>query len=141
MSLLTVKRLLIYTAFLLFLNGCAGALEVDGDVVGKGVSAVESAEESAVESVVPKGDGTALVSWTPPTENTDNSTLSDLAGFKIHYGTFPGEYEETITINNPGLTSYLIEDLGASDWFFAMTAFNSSGIESAYSEEMFKTIK
>jgi len=133
MSLLTVKRLLVYTAFLLFLNGCAGALEVDEGAVGKGVS--------AVESVVPKGDGTALVSWTPPTQNTDNSTLTDLAGFKIHYGTFPGEYEETITINNTGLTSYLIEDLGASDWFFAMTAFNSSGIESAYSEEMFKTIK
>jgi len=126
---LTVKRLLIYIAFLFLLNGCGATGESSGSSSSSGVSNV------------PKGDGTALVSWTPPTENTDNSTLSDLAGFKIHYGTFPGEYEEAITINNPGLTSYLIEDLGASDWFFAMTAFNSSGIESAYSEEMFKTIE
>jgi hypothetical protein len=129
MSLLTVKRLLIYTAFLFFLNGCGSALEIDGEAIGKGVS------------VVPKGDGTALISWAPPTENTDDSALTDLAGFKIHYGTFPGEYEETITINNPGLTSYLVEDLGASDWFFVMSAFNSSQIESAYSEEVFKTIE
>ena len=122
MSQLTVKKLLIYIAFLFFLNGCGSS----GG--GSGVS------------VVPKGDGTALVSWTPPTENTDNTTLTDLAGFKIYYGTFPGEYDQTITINNPGVTSYLVEDLGAADWFFAMTAFNSSEIESDYSAEVFKTI-
>jgi hypothetical protein len=64
-----------------------------------------------------------------------------LAGFKIHYGTFPGEYDKTITINNPGTSSYLVEGLGAADWFFVMSAFNSSDIESAYSEEVFKTIE
>lgn len=125
---LTVKRLLIYSVFVLFLNGCGAAGSGSGSS-GSGVS------------VEPRGDGTALVSWTPPTENTDDSPLTDLAGFKIHYGTFPGDYTKTITINNPGVTSYLVEDLGASDWFFAMTAFNSSMIESAYSDEVFKTIE
>jgi len=130
MSQLTVKRLLIYIAFLFLLNGCGSA--------GSGGS--NSGASSSAVSVVPKGDGTALVSWTPPTENTDGSPLTDLAGFKIYYGTFPGEYEEPKIVNNPGMSSFLVEDLGEADWFFVMTAFNTSGIESSYSDEVFKTI-
>ena len=131
MPQLTVKRLLIYIAFLFFLNGCGSS--------GGGGSSGSDASSSGV-SVVPKGDGTALVSWTPPTQNTDGSPLTDLAGFKIYYGTFPGEYEEPKIVNNPGMSSLLVEDLGEADWFFAMTAFNTSGIESVYSDEVFKTI-
>jgi hypothetical protein len=91
-------------------------------------------------AVVQSNNGTALLSWTPPTENTDNSALTDLAGYKIYYGTSTGSYNDTITISNPGLTSYLVEDLAASDWYFVMTSFNSSGIESSYSIEVTKTI-
>ena len=85
-------------------------------------------------------NGTALLSWLPPTENTDNSVLTDLAGYKIYYGTSPGIYSTPIIINNPGLSSILVEDLAISDWYFVMTAFNSSGIESGYSTEVSKTI-
>ena len=126
MSRLTVKRLLIYTACLFFLNGCSGG---SGD-----------GSSSSEVSLGPRGNGTALISWTAPTENTDNTTLTDLAGFKIYYGTFPGEYGNTIMVANAGLSSYLVEGLGAADWFFVMTAFNSSNIESAYSKEVFKTV-
>jgi len=91
-------------------------------------------------SVVLNNNGTASLSWAPPTENTDGSPLTDLAGYKIHYGTSPGSYGNTITINNPGLTSHLIENLASSDWYFVMTSFNSSGIESNYSTEVSKTI-
>jgi len=90
--------------------------------------------------VVLNNNGTALLSWTPPTENTDGSQLTDLAGYKIRYGTSPGSYSDTITINNPGLTSYLVENLASSDWYFVMTSFNSSGIESGYSTEVSKTV-
>ncbi len=128
---MTFKELLIYTIFLIFLNGCggSGSSDVNDDIF------IKSSARTG-----PVGDGTALVSWIPPTQNTDNSTLNDLNGFKIYFGTFPGEYENTITINNAGLSSYLVENLGSSDWFFVVTAINSSGIESAYSEEVFKTI-
>jgi len=91
-------------------------------------------------TIVLNSNGTALLSWTPPTENTDGSALTDLAGYKIRYGTSPGSYSDTITINNPGLTSYLVENLASSDWYFAMTSFNSSGIESSYSVEVSKTV-
>ena len=85
-------------------------------------------------------NGTALLSWTPPTQNTDGSSLTDLAGYKIRYGTSPGNYSDTITLNNLGLSSYLVENLTSADWYFVMTSFNSSDIESSYSIEISKTI-
>ena len=133
MSKSTVKKLLIYTAFLFVLNGCgAGGSGGGSDIAG--------ADGASGLGVVQKGDGTALLSWTPPTENTDNSTLTDLAGYKIYYGTFPGVYGKSITLNNEGLSSYLVEELAAADWCFVMTAFNLSNIESAYSAEVCKSI-
>lgn len=128
---MTFKKLLIYTTFLVFLNGCGGS--------NSGNDNDSSGIESGVR-IGPVGDGTALVSWLAPTENTDNSTLTDLAGFKIYFGIFPGEYDNSITVNNAGLSSFLVEKLGTADWFFVVTAINSSGIESAYSKEVFKTI-
>jgi hypothetical protein len=99
-----------------------------------------TANESVNVTVVLSNNGTALMSWTPPTENTDGSTLTDLAGYKIYYGTSPGSYNNTEIINNLGLTSFLIESLASADWYFVMTSFNSSGIESGYSTEVSKTI-
>ena len=128
---MTFKKLLIYTTFLVFLNGCGGS----GSSSDNDSSAINSEVRTG-----PVGDGTALVSWTAPAENTDNSTLTDLAGFKIYFGIFPGEYDNSITVNNAGLSSFLVENLGAADWFFVMTAINSLGIESVYSKEVFKTI-
>lgn len=48
------------------------------------------------------GNGTALFSWMPPTQNTDGSSLTDLAGYKIWYGTSPGNYSDTITLAYSG---------------------------------------
>ena len=90
--------------------------------------------------VLQSSNGTALLSWTPPIQNTDGSLLKDLAGYTIRYGTSPGNYSETITLNNPGLSSYLVENLFSADWFFVMTSINSSGIESGNSREVGKTI-
>jgi hypothetical protein len=122
----TVKKLVVYIAFIFYLGGCA-----------EGGSSGNSGSGFNVERT---GYGTALVSWTPPTENTDNSVLTDLAGFKIYYGENPGDYDKTITIKNSGLTSYMVENLASSDWYFVMTAFNVSGIESTYSAEVYKWI-
>jgi hypothetical protein len=127
MSQSTVKKLLIYTALLFLLNGCAGS------------SGSDSSSGSAV-SVVQSGDRSALISWNSPTRNTDDSVLTDLTGFKIYYGMFVGDYDNTITINNAGLSSYLVENLAAADWCFVMVAFNSSGTESTYSAGVCKTI-
>lgn len=101
---------------------------------------LSSCGSSSDDSKLVTGTGTALLSWLPPTENTDNSPYTDPAGYKIYYGTSPGNYNTPIIINDSGLSSFLVEGLGNSDWYFVMTAFNLSGIESDYSTEVSKTI-
>jgi hypothetical protein len=87
------------------------------------------------------GTGVATVNWMPPTEKTDDSALTNLAGYKIYYGTSFGVYSNVITINNAGLTSYVIENLPAGNtYYFVVTAFDSNGRESSFSEVGSKTI-
>ena len=84
--------------------------------------------------------GSATLSWQPPTARTDGSALTNLAGYKIHYGTAPGSFTQTITIANPGITSAVIENLPAGTWYFAATAYDTAGLESDYSNVGSKAI-
>ncbi|MEJ2621776.1 MAG: fibronectin type III domain-containing protein [Candidatus Thiodiazotropha sp.] len=103
-------------------------------------NANDSASASVDVTVVASSTGTALLSWTPPTENTDGSALTDLAGYRIYYGTSPGNYSHVVTIDSPGITSYQIDNLTPGDWYFVITSFNSSNVESTRSNEVSKTI-
>ena len=73
------------------------------------------------------------LTWIPPTQNTDGSVLTNLAGYKIHYGASASAMTQTVTITNPGLTAYTMSDLPAGNWYFAVTAYSTTGIESAVS--------
>ena len=84
--------------------------------------------------------GSATLTWTAPTQNEDGSPLLDLAGYKIYYGTSSGNYSNEITINNPGLTTYVVNSLAPNTWYFVSTAFNSSGVQSDFSNETSKTV-
>jgi Putative Ig domain len=86
------------------------------------------------------GTGTVDLAWVPPTENTDGSTLVNLNGYKIYYGHSSKNYTATITISNPGLTSYVIDSLPPGTYFFSVTATTSSGVQSGYSPEASTTI-
>jgi len=91
-------------------------------------------------TVTPTATGSATLSWLPPTQNTDGSPLSDLAGYKIYWGQSQRDYSNSVTLNNPGLASYIVEQLTSGRWYFATTSFNSQGVESAFSNEGSKTI-
>ena len=78
--------------------------------------------------------GSLLVSWLPPTTNEDGSALTDLAGFNIYYGTTQNQYTNVIRIDNPGIASYLVENLTPNTYYFSATSFNSNGIESDLSD-------
>jgi hypothetical protein len=93
-----------------------------------------------VINVVAQTNGSATLAWEPPTQNTDGSPLTNLKGYKIHYGTTSGAYETTVTINNAGLTSYVIENLAPGTYFFAISAVATNGLESDLSTEASKTI-
>ena len=86
------------------------------------------------------GNGTLSLSWQPPTENTDGSTLTNLKGYKIYYGTSSGSYDQTVTINNAGISSYVIENLPAGTYYVAISAVSTNGAESDLSGEAHKAI-
>lgn len=79
------------------------------------------------------GTGTATVSWSPPTENTDGSPLSNLAGFEIYYGTSQASLTRIVQVAGSTVTSYTITGLTSGTWYFAVSAYNSSGLESSLS--------
>ena len=87
------------------------------------------------------GDGSVTLTWTAPTENEDGSTLVDLAGYRIYYGTSSGSYDHEINIDNPGLTTYVVENLVPDTYFFVATAFNESDIESGFSGEAVRVVE
>jgi hypothetical protein len=86
------------------------------------------------------GTLSTTLSWTPPTENEDGTALVDLAGYKIYWGTTPGNYTHSVALNNPGLTSYVVDNLAAGTYEFVATSINAAGVESAYSSPRTKSL-
>lgn len=82
----------------------------------------------------PKGGVT--LSWTPPTANADGSSLGNLSGYRIYYGTSSGMLIKTIQVDNPSLSSYVIENLPANTYYFGVRAITSKGTESPLSNVM-----
>ena len=85
--------------------------------------------------------GSATLSWTPPTQNTDGSTLTNLAGYRIHYGVSASTLTQSIQIANPGVTTYVIENLSPGTYYFAVRAYTSGGAESANSSIASKVVQ
>ena len=84
--------------------------------------------------------GSVTLEWVPPEANTDGSALSDLAGYVIYWGTEPGVYDQRVTIDNAGLTAYVVDGLKPATYYFSATAFNSAGMESDYSNEVARSV-
>jgi hypothetical protein len=85
--------------------------------------------------------GDARLSWSAPTQRVDGSALENLAGYNVFWGTAPRGYDFTATVEDPATLTYFIDGLAAGTWYFAVTAFDATGLESAYSAEVSKTIE
>mgnify|MGYP005812326873 CR=1 FL=1 len=78
----------------------------------------------------------ATLSWLPPTTDANGAPLLDLAGYRIHYGTQPGNPSTTVTINNPGVTRFVVENLNAGRYYFSISAYDVNGNSSSRSSEV-----
>ena len=88
--------------------------------------------------------GEATLTWTAPTQNTDGSPLTDLAGFKIYVGTTQGgPYPVSVDIPDPLATTFTVPNLTeGTTYYFVSTAYNSAATvqESDFSNEVSKLI-
>lgn len=85
--------------------------------------------------------GSTTVTLTAPAQNTDGSPFMDLAAYKLYFGMSAGEYPNEIYIDSPGISSYVIENLAPSTYFFVATAINQSSIESGFSNEISRVVE
>ena len=84
--------------------------------------------------------GRATLSWDAPTTRTDGSPLTNLAGFKLYYGTSSNSLSNVVQVSDPGARSWIIENLTVGTWYFAASAYDTSGMESVRSNVASKTI-
>jgi len=91
-------------------------------------------------TVTDVGTGVATLSWTPPTQNSDGSALTNLAGYLITYGRSASALDRSISLSNSSLSTFVVENLSSGTWYFAISAVNSAGISSAATNIASKTI-
>jgi hypothetical protein len=84
--------------------------------------------------------GRATISWTPPTTNTDGSALTNLAGYRVTYGTSATALTQVAQVPTAGVTNTMIENLTPGTWYFSVKAYTSTGTESSNSTLVSKTI-
>ncbi|MFV2004847.1 MAG: VCBS domain-containing protein [Gammaproteobacteria bacterium] len=78
------------------------------------------------------------LSWVAPAEREDNKpiSLSEIAGYKIYYGTAQGSYNNSIDINDGTATGYTFTSFSAGTYYFVITTRDVDGRESQYSTEV-----
>jgi hypothetical protein len=86
------------------------------------------------------GSASTTVHWVAPTRNTDNSTLTDLASFKVVYGRSATDLSSSKAVSDPRATSTIVSGLTAGTWYFAVRAVNTAQRESAPSNVATRTI-
>ena len=99
-----------------------------------------TAAQSATVTVAASSNGTATLTWVPPTKNTDGTPITTLTGYHIYYGTTEGALNQSIVVNGASTTSYEVTGLSSGTWYFAVAAMAADGTESPRSNVGSKTI-
>lgn len=84
----------------------------------------------ALALLMQAGSGQVVLAW-------DANSETDLAGYKVYKGTASRAY--TLAVDLPGKSSsptHTVTGLSAGMWYFAVTAYNTAGQESGYSNEV-----
>jgi hypothetical protein len=124
-------------------SGAASSASATGVITRGGTTTTTDTSSSSASTVAATGSADSsssanavTLSWEPPQLNADGTPLVDLKGYKVHFGAAPDTYSDTITLDNAGLATYVVQNLAKGKYYFAVTAYNSKGAESALSPEV-----
>ncbi|GCF84975.1 fibronectin type III domain-containing protein [Geobacter sp. SVR] len=117
------------------LVGCGGGGGGGGQSAASGISSNAGQPGDAGQPGAVSGATTKVVNlaWDPST-NQDGTPLSNLAGYKVHYGTTSGTYTSVVTVDQGNTAAVNISEPGT--YYFVVTALDSDGNESGYSQEV-----
>lgn len=82
----------------------------------------------------------ATLSWKAPTQNTDGSTLTNLAGYRVYHGTSANQLAREAELQGAESTRYVAANLGRGTHYFAISAYTTDGQESGLSAIGSKTV-
>lgn len=102
---------------------------------GNGSGSVDAGSVSAA------GLGSVTLNWTPPTTRADGGalSLSEIAGYRVLYGTEPGQYTHSLDINDAASNSATIADLPLGDYYFVLVTRDTNGSQSGLSNMVSRT--
>ncbi|MGB5475275.1 MAG: fibronectin type III domain-containing protein [Gammaproteobacteria bacterium] len=103
-----------------------------------------TATSSSSNSSSPSGTastGAIRLSWTAPVARADGTplSLSEIAGYRVHYGTSSGKYTSHVNITNGSLQSATVSGIPIGTYYVAMSTYDASGLESRYSAPVVKS--
>ncbi|MEM1229089.1 MAG: hypothetical protein AAGI15_01020 [Pseudomonadota bacterium] len=96
--------------------------------------------EAAIVRVQVEPQGELVVAWNAPSENADGSPLATLRGYRLYYGIEPGRYHTEVAIDDGAATRVSLQ-VPHDTYYLALTAIDSNGVESEYSNEIRKTVR
>jgi len=113
-----------------FTIGCGGG--------GGGGGGVADGGNVISDKPWPVGNGEIALSWVAPSERENGGPLplSELRGYRIHWGPTDNPTEYSVTINDPYTTSFTLEGVVPGGYQLAVTAIDSGGLESAFSNSL-----
>ena len=109
----------LYFIFL-FLVSCGGP----ASILPTDIETNEDPPESGCKSSI-------TLAWDPNPE-------SDIGGYKVYIGNTSRNYFNFLDAGN--VTQYKVTDLQCASYYFAVTAYNTSSLESDYSNEVTVTM-
>ena len=98
------------------------------------------------EEIKDKGETIAntdiYLSWVAPAEREDNApiALSEIAGYRVYFGTAQGQYPNGITIDDGSAEGHTFQDFTTGTYYFVITTIDTEGRESEFSAEVIKSI-
>src|ERR1700722_1081660 len=122
----------------------AGAIGLSGGIIITAYNSVNTVSVGpfAIQVVAAGGPptGSATLIWSPPGVNTDGSPLTNLAGYYVHFGTSEASLTQIIELTDASATTYVVSNLSPGTYYFAVSAYNSLGLEGAWSNIASKTL-
>jgi len=119
----TTKRLLALVFLASALAGC----------MGKDTASTNGSNPT------PSNTGSATLSWTPPTTDTNGNPLT-VGGYVVYYGTDSADLTQSVNITDGGTLTTVIDNLAFGTWYFGIAAIGSDGMESTISNVVSKTV-
>jgi fibronectin type 3 domain-containing protein len=141
------------TGYIVRRNGIQVATPTTTSYADAGLSAATTysytvAARDAAGNISPYSASVSVTTLPLPPSNSaglawDAVTAPNLSGYRVYFGNAPGTYLQSLGqgISVGNVTTYTVTGLASGRrYYFAVTDFNTLGMESAYSNEVFKDI-